>query len=125
MGLALRGESRVFSRVAAGAYGSSQFATGATGNLLCYLWLQDSGASSRVEAGNSGFLSGCDMDLRVPTEFQQRSQSSSRVEAWNSAFLWSCEMGVWPPVEFRLGGGGGEIGLFQEVQQGSQTSVRV
>ena len=28
-------------------------------------------ASSRVEAGTSGFLSSSDMDLRVPMEFQQ------------------------------------------------------
>ena len=43
-----------------------------------------------------------------------------RVEAWNSAFLSSCKSCVKTPVEFRR-----ELGLFLEVQQESQTSVRV
>ena len=44
----------------------------------------------------------------------------SLVETWNSAFLSSCKSCVKTPVEFRR-----ELGLFLEVQQESQTSVRV
>ena len=48
-------------------------------------------ASSRVEAGTSGFLSISDTDLTVSVEFKQGRQASSCVEALNSAFLLSCE----------------------------------
>ena len=47
-------------------------------------------ASSRVEAGTSGFLSISDSDHRVPAEFGQERQASSCVEAWNSACHSSC-----------------------------------
>lgn len=47
------------------------------------------------------FLSSCDKDLGVRTEFPQESQVSSRVEAWNSAFFSSCKSVVRSPVELR------------------------
>ena len=47
-------------------------------------------ASSRVEAGTSGFLSISDFDRRVSAELGQENQASSCVEEWNSAFLSSC-----------------------------------
>ena len=59
-------------------------------------------ASSRVEAGTSGFLSISDINLGVSVEFEQGSQASSCVEAWNSACLSSCEWGVRPLVELDL-----------------------
>ena len=72
--------------------------------------------SSRVEVGNLGFLSSCNMDLRVPLELQEGSQALSHVEAWTSAFPLSGKRGV-SPVELRQG-----IWDFLELQQGSQTS---
>ena len=65
--------------------------------------LQGNRASSRVEVGNSGFLSSFNRDLRVPIEFQQGIQASSCVEALNSAFLSSYKRAVKPPVEYRWG----------------------
>ena len=50
-------------------------------------------ASSRVEAGISGFLSISDSDRRVPSELGRESQASSWVEAWNSACLLRCSRG--------------------------------
>ena len=47
------------------------------------------------------FLSSCDKDLGVHTEFPQESQVSSRVEAWNSTFFSSCKSVVRPPVDLR------------------------
>ena len=47
-------------------------------------------AVSRVQLGNSVFLSSGDRDLGLPIKVQQESQASSGVEAWNSAFLSSC-----------------------------------
>ena len=46
--------------------------------------VQATRASCRVEAGNSGFLSSSDRDLRVPMEIPLGSQTSSGVGAWNS-----------------------------------------
>ena len=60
---------------------------------------QQKRASSRVEAGTSGFLSISDSDRRVPAEFGQESQASSCVEEWNSACLTSCSRGDRPLVE--------------------------
>ena len=60
-------------------------------------------AVSRVQSGNSVFLSGGVRDLRLPIKVQQGNQASPGVEAWNSAFLSSCQRGVRPPVEFRRG----------------------
>ena len=56
-------------------------------------------ASSRVEAGTSGFLSIFDSDGRVPTELEQESKASSCVEESNSACLSSCSWGDIPLVE--------------------------
>ena len=59
-------------------------------------------ASSRVEAGISGFLSISDLDQRVSGELEQESQDSSFVEEWNSACLSSCSRGDRPLVELYL-----------------------
>ena len=48
-------------------------------------------ASSRVQAGTSGFLSISDIDLTVSVEFEQGRQASSCVEALNLACLLSYE----------------------------------
>ena len=76
--------------------------------------MQGHRASSRVEAGTSGFLFSSDMDLGVPMEFQQGSQASSCVETWNSASLSTCKRGVRLPVEWTQGAGAfsrGSMGL--------------
>ena len=73
-------------------------------------------ASSCVQAGNSGFLSSCNRELRVPNEFQQGNQASAPAEAWDSAFFSSCKRGIRPPVELRWG-----AGSFLVVQQGCRT----
>ena len=59
-------------------------------------------ASSRVEAGTSGFLCISDSDARVPAELGQERQASSCVEAWNSACCSSCSRGDRPVVELYL-----------------------
>ena len=72
------------------------------GSQICFLVARDprdsshiavgmNRASSRVEAGTSGFLSISDTDLMVSVEFEQGRQASSCVEALNSAFLLSCQ----------------------------------
>ena len=58
---------------------------------------------SRVQSGNSVFLSCGNRNLWLPIEVQLGSQASSGVEAWNSAFLSSCQRAVMPPVKFRWG----------------------
>ena len=76
--------------------------------------MQGHRASSRVEAGTSGFLFSSDMDLGVPMEFQQGSQASSCVETWNSASLSRCKRGVRLPVQWTQGAGAfsrGSMGL--------------
>ena len=102
---AFKGESRGLSRVAARNPGfprlvtvnsrASQGAYGKSGIL--WTWeeplraplglVQWKRASSRVEAGTSGFLSCSDVDLGLCMPFQTGSQVSTCVEAWNSAFL--------------------------------------
>ena len=59
-------------------------------------------ASSRVEAGTSGFLSISDSDRRVPAELGQEWQASSCVEAWNSACRSNCSRGDTPLVQLYL-----------------------
>ena len=59
-------------------------------------------ASSRIEAGTSGFLSISDINLGVSVQSEQGRQALSCVEAWNSACLSSCEWGVRPLVELYL-----------------------
>ena len=60
-------------------------------------------AVSRVQLGNSVFLSSSDRDLGLFIKVQRGRQALSGVEAWNSAFLSSCPRGVRAPVEFRQG----------------------
>ena len=55
-------------------------------------------SSSGVEAGNSGFLSRADMDLRVPLELSQGSQESTPVEIFKSALLSCWKSSVRLPV---------------------------
>ena len=74
-------------------------------------------ALSRVQSGNSLFLSGSDWNLQLPIKVQQGSQALPGVEAWTSAFLSSCQRAVRPLVEFRRG-----FGLFLEDRQGRQAS---
>ena len=106
-------------------WGSSRVATGISGTSLCCLRevksllscegpvgislesLPENRAMSRVQLGNSVFLSSGDRDLGLPIKVQQGSQASPSAEAWNSAFLSSCQRAVRPPVEFRR-----EIGAF-------------
>ena len=59
-------------------------------------------ASSRVEAGTSGFLSISDSDRRVPADLGQESETSSWVQAWNSACLSRCSQGDRPLVYLDL-----------------------
>ena len=59
-------------------------------------------ASSRVEAGTSGFLSISDINLGVSVELEQGSQASSCADAWKSACLSSSSWGVRPLVELYL-----------------------
>ena len=59
-------------------------------------------ASSRVEAGTSGYFSISDFDLRVPAMLEQDSQDSSYFGEWNSVCLSSCSRGDRPLVELYL-----------------------
>ena len=59
-------------------------------------------ASSRGEAGTSGFLCVLDSDCRVPAELGQESQASSCVEEFNSSCLSSCSRGDRPLVELSV-----------------------
>ena len=70
-------------------------------------------AVSRLQSGNSVFLSSGNRDLGLLMKVQQRSQASPGVEAWDSAFLSSCQgvSGLWSSS-------GGEFGFFQEHRQG-------
>ena len=71
-------------------------------------------ASSRVEAGTSGFLPCSDVGLRVCMPFQTGSQVSTCMEAWNSAFLSNCQKGFRPPGEFNFG-----LGVLFELATGA------
>ena len=105
-----RGENLlVFLKLWQETWGSSLVTTGTSGTCSCCLRKakspcelggasQDSSpvgagaqASSGVEARTSGFLSGGDMDLGFPMEFQLGSQASSCMEMWKSAFVSSCK----------------------------------
>ena len=78
MFLELRQETSCSSQVALGTSGTSYVASGKSGRIFCcegclgipFESLQENRASSRVEVGNSVFLSSFDRDLGVPTEFQ-------------------------------------------------------
>ena len=58
-------------------------------------------ALSRVQSGDSVFLTRVDRDLGLPIKLQLASQASSGDEARNSAFLSSCQRGFRPSDEFR------------------------
>ena len=76
-------------------------------------------ASSRVEAGTSGFLCCSHMGLRLCMPFQTGSQVSTCVDSWNSASLSSCQRGFRPPAELNLGPGA----LFELPNRESEISL--
>ena len=88
---------------------------GASRNPL--VLVQWKSASSRVEAGTSGFLSCCDVGLGLCMPFITRSQVSTCVESRNSAFLSSCQSGfrlltelnLEPGALFKLATGASEL----------------
>ena len=59
-------------------------------------------ASSRVEAGNSGFLSISDFYPKGFCRLEPESQALDCVEEWNSACVWSSSPGDRPLVELYL-----------------------
>ena len=77
-------------------------------------------ASSRVEAGTSGFLSISDIHFGVSAELDQGSQASSFVEAWNSACLLHCPWGIRPFVYLIR-----KLRLFSEDEPGVTVPLRV
>ena len=114
--LELRQEPWGSSRVATGISGTSSWlpqrsqvyfrvARVSSGFLSSRCWRMR--AVSRVQSGNSVFLSSGVRDLGLPIKVQQGSQASRGVEAWNSTFLSSCQRGIRPPVESGWG-----IGAF-------------
>ena len=109
--LELRREASGSSRVETGPSGTALIASEKSGLFLCCEGhvgiplesLPANRAVSRIQSGNSVFLSGGDRDLRLPIKVQLGIQASPGVEAWNSAFLSICQRGVRPLVEFRRG----------------------
>ena len=119
----LKGESRGLSRVVAGNPGFPRLVTVTSGSFsgaygksgILWSWegslgtplglVQWKRASSRVEAGTSGFLSYSDVGLGECFLFETVSQVLTCVEAWNSAFLSSCQRGFRPPADLNLGPG--------------------
>ena len=67
--------------------------------------VQGTRGSSRVEVGNSVFLSSSDRNLGVPIGISVGSQTSSDVDAWNSASRLRCKRGARHRVELGLGSG--------------------
>ena len=119
----LKGESRGLSRGATGISGFPRLVTVTSGSFSGCLWefrntvdlggvlgtplglVQWKSASSRVEAGTSGFLSCSDVGLGLCMPFQTGNQVWTCVEAWNSAFLSSCQRGFRHSAELNLGPG--------------------
>ena len=116
--LELRGESPVFSRVAAGNKGffssykvdhkdsfvRPQENTDSMGvamalSRLFSNWIPGHKSSFGAEAATTGFPSNAYMDLGVPLHLPQGSQASFRVETCKSTFLPSCNCRVRLPVE--------------------------
>ena len=77
-------------------------------------------AVSRVQLGNSVFLSGGDRDLGLPLKFQLGSQALSGVE---HGTVLSFRVVKWGSV--LLSRSGRKSGFFQEDQQGRQASYHV
>ena len=63
--------------------------------------MQRTRASSRVEAGNSGFLWSSDRDLGLPMEIPLGSQTLSHVGAWKYTSLSRWKKSVRASVELR------------------------
>ena len=77
-------------------------------------------ASSRVEAGTSGFIYISDSDRMVPAELGQESQAFSCVEEWNSACLSSSSRDYRPLVDLCL-----ESACFSVLCMGVSVPLRV
>ena len=137
--LALRGESRGFSRIASGRLG---FLSSCDGDLRGPLVLpQESQVSVRVARGLSGFLSSRCRSIGPHLSLRLEPQGSSPVLTWISGFLWSFNRGVRPCLVWRHGtllpsrgvkGVSGffsswhrDLGLFLKVPRGCHTSLRV
>ena len=56
-----------------------------------------------LHQGGFGLISGCDVELGIPLEFEQGSWASSQVETGNSGLLSSCSGRLRVPVELQLG----------------------
>ena len=93
-----RGPERA-SHVVSGKSGILSSCEGPLGIL--FELVQATRASSRDEAGNSGFLFSSDKDLRVPMEIPLRCHMLSLVGAWNSASCSKWKRGMRPPVKLR------------------------
>ena len=137
--LTLRGESHVFSQVAAGNMG---FLSSSDGDLRDQIVLpQESPVSMRVAWSLLGFLSSQYQCIGPHLELRPEPQGSSPVLTWISGFLWSFNRGVRPRFMWRLGTllsfrvvkwgsvllsrSGRKSGFFQEDQQGRQASYHV
>ena len=105
--LALRGESRDFSRVRAVGLG---FLSSCDGDLRIPLkWKQGNQDSSQVEVGNLCFLSSCSRNTEFLSSCCWKLGVSSRVAAGDSellsicsrksVFLWSSSVGCKIPLE--------------------------
>ena len=77
-------------------------------------------ALSRVQLVDSVFRTSINRDLGLPIKLQLVSRASSGGKAQNSAFFSSCQR-----VSGLLSSSGGEFGLLQEDQHGSQASHHV
>ena len=97
--LTLRGESHVFSQVAAGNMG---FLSSSDGDLRDQIVLpQESPVSMRVAWSLLGLLSSCCRGLRPHLELQPKPQDSSLVLTWISGIPWSFNRGVRPHLVWR------------------------
>ena len=99
--LALRGESRGFSRVASGRLG---FLSSCDGDLRDLLVLpQERQVPIRVVRGLLGFLSSRCRSIGPHLDLRLEPQGSSPVLTWISGFLWSFNRGVRPCLVWRHG----------------------
>ena len=99
--LALRGESRGFSRIASGRLG---FLSSCDGDLRdLFVLPQESQVSVRVARGLSGFLSSRCRSIGPYLDLGLEPQGSSPVLTWIFGFLWSFNRGVRPCLVWRHG----------------------
>lgn len=135
--MVLSGEAHGFSRAAAGSWGSSQIAMVTSGTRLALppevrspselrgpyrdpLELLLATAQCLVFSPSTGCLAWqAYRDLGLPVKVQLVCQGFIYVEAWNSL------SSLLSKVSGHLWSSGGESGLFQDYQQGSQASHHV